>query len=86
MTVCRGPPLYVTSYSFPQLARCADIGVCFQDLLYLLVTDQGFLREPRVVWETLASTDGAGQFVDGNFEPLSPEQPPASSPQQVDHE
>ncbi|XP_043221055.1 ubiquitin carboxyl-terminal hydrolase MINDY-1-like isoform X2 [Amphibalanus amphitrite] len=58
----------------------------YQDQLYLLVTDQGFLREPRVVWETLSSTDGAGQFVNGNFEPLSPERPPASGPEQVDHD
>ncbi|XP_037092601.1 ubiquitin carboxyl-terminal hydrolase MINDY-2-like [Pollicipes pollicipes] len=59
-----------------------------QDQLYLLVTDQGFLREPRVVWETLNSTDGAGQFVNGQFEPLAAEPPPPPPPgaEQVDRD
>ena len=38
----------------------------FQNL-YLLVTDQGFLKEPSVVWETLSGLDGNGQFVDQHF-------------------
>ena len=33
----------------------------------MLVTDQGFLKESRVVWETLNSIDGDNQFVDENF-------------------
>ncbi|PKK18290.1 family with sequence similarity 63, member A [Columba livia] len=32
--------------------------------LYLLVTDQGFLREDGVVWETLHSVDGDSCFCD----------------------
>ena len=36
-------------------------------VLYLLVTDQGFLKEPKVVWETLSSIDGDGHFVDEKF-------------------
>uniref|UniRef100_A0A5S6R2W6 Ubiquitin carboxyl-terminal hydrolase n=1 Tax=Trichuris muris TaxID=70415 RepID=A0A5S6R2W6_TRIMR len=35
--------------------------------LYLLVTDQGFLKEPNYVWETLNSTDGNSHFVDSDF-------------------
>lgn len=30
--------------------------------LYLLVTDQGYLREPGVVWERLSGIDGDTQF------------------------
>ena len=33
----------------------------------MLVTDQGFLKEPSVVWETLNSIDGDGHFVDSDF-------------------
>ncbi|CDW52865.1 protein FAMb; protein FAMa [Trichuris trichiura] len=35
--------------------------------LYLLVTDQGFLKEPNYVWETLDSIDGNSHFVDSDF-------------------
>ena len=31
------------------------------------MTDQGFLKEPQVVWETLNTIDGDIQFVDENF-------------------
>ncbi|QQP36533.1 YPL191C, partial [Caligus rogercresseyi] len=55
--------------------------------LYLLVTDQGFLKEASVVWETLDSVDGDITFVDEGFKIVShsPEQqssqyPPTSSP------
>jgi len=40
--------------------------------LFLLVTDQGFLKEPRVVWETLSSIDGDGHFVDDKFVTVPP--------------
>lgn len=46
--------------------------------LFLLVTDQGFLREPSVVWETLLNVEGDGNFVNAEFktyrkpEPLAP--------------
>ena len=30
--------------------------------LYLLVTDQGYLREPHVVWERLSGIDGDTAF------------------------
>ncbi|XP_076450790.1 ubiquitin carboxyl-terminal hydrolase MINDY-1-like [Babylonia areolata] len=35
--------------------------------LFLLVTDQGFLTESKVVWETLSNVDGDCHFVDANF-------------------
>ena len=38
----------------------------FQEL-FLLATDQGFLKEPKVVWETLNTIDGDIQFVNENF-------------------
>ena len=38
-----------------------------QNELFLLVTDQGYLRESRVVWETLANVEGDGHLVDSEF-------------------
>ncbi|NXV90882.1 MINY1 hydrolase, partial [Calonectris borealis] len=38
-----------------------------QGHLYLLVTDQGFLQEERVVWESLHSVDGDSCFCDTEF-------------------
>ncbi|NXP14503.1 MINY1 hydrolase, partial [Thinocorus orbignyianus] len=35
--------------------------------LYLLVTDQGFLQEERVVWESLHNVDGDSCFCDTHF-------------------
>uniref|UniRef100_A0A0N5AT07 Ubiquitin carboxyl-terminal hydrolase n=1 Tax=Syphacia muris TaxID=451379 RepID=A0A0N5AT07_9BILA len=35
--------------------------------LYVLVTDQGYLDEPYVVWETLNCIDGNSSFVDAQF-------------------
>jgi len=40
--------------------------------LLQLVTDQGFLGESNVIWETLGSIDGDGQFVDGLFRTVPP--------------
>ena len=40
--------------------------------LFLLVTDQGYLKEPNVVWETLSSVDGAGHYVDHRFVTFTP--------------
>ncbi|XP_071486356.1 ubiquitin carboxyl-terminal hydrolase MINDY-2-like [Diadema antillarum] len=58
--------------------------------LYVLVTDQGFLTESNVVWETLSNVEGDSYFVDGNFRrrpvssgPLTPP-PPMSTSQQID--
>lgn len=50
-----------------------------KDELFLLVTDQGFLTEDRVIWESLSSVDGDSYFVDAEFRTLpavhSPPQP-----------
>jgi hypothetical protein len=43
-------------YSAGTLAKHSD------GALYLLVTDQGYLREPGVVWERLSGIDGDTQF------------------------
>jgi hypothetical protein len=43
-----------------------------QHELFQLVTDQGFLHEPRVVWETLSNIEGDGLFVDGHFVTVPP--------------
>ena len=48
----------------------------FLQEIFLLVTDQGFLKENSVVWETLNSIDGDGQFVDSEFITA----PPKASP------
>lgn len=38
-----------------------------QGHLYLLVTDQGFLSEERLVWESLHNVEGDGNFCDAHF-------------------
>ena len=38
-----------------------------KSVLYLLVTDQGFLNQPNVVWETLDNIQGDTGFVDQDF-------------------
>ncbi|XP_053857345.1 ubiquitin carboxyl-terminal hydrolase MINDY-1 [Vidua macroura] len=59
-------------------AREGELGVFFRNNhfstmtkhkghLYLLVTDQGFLHEERVVWESLHSVDGDSCFCDAEF-------------------
>ncbi|XP_022095045.1 ubiquitin carboxyl-terminal hydrolase MINDY-2-like isoform X2 [Acanthaster planci] len=40
--------------------------------LCILVTDQGFLTESNIVWETLSSVEGDSGFVDGEFNPSPP--------------
>ncbi|CAH1252037.1 MINDY2 [Branchiostoma lanceolatum] len=57
--------------------------------LFLLVTDQGFLGEPNVVWETLSNVEGDSTFVDADFRTTVPNhggsaQVPLSSQQQID--
>ncbi|XP_024151192.1 ubiquitin carboxyl-terminal hydrolase MINDY-2 isoform X1 [Oryzias melastigma] len=43
--------------------------------LYLLVTDQGFLTEEKVVWESLHNVDGDGNFCDSEFRLRPPSDP-----------
>lgn len=42
--------------------------------LFLLVTDQGFLKESCVVWETLSNIDGDCHFVDDKFVTAPPKE------------
>ncbi|XP_077051305.1 ubiquitin carboxyl-terminal hydrolase MINDY-1 isoform X1 [Siphateles boraxobius] len=52
--------------------------------LYLLVTDQGFLQEESVVWESLHNVEGDGNFCDSDFRLCHPSQKPqAASPPSV---
>ena len=37
----------------------------------MLVTDQGFVSEPKVMWETLANVEGDSHFVDQDFKTYS---------------
>ena len=41
--------------------------------LYLLVTDQGFLHQLDVVWETLENIEGDTVFVDHQLNPVQPD-------------
>lgn len=43
-----------------------------QNELYQLVTDQGFLNESNVIWETLNNIEGDGEFVDHEFSLVPP--------------
>ncbi|XP_028394238.1 ubiquitin carboxyl-terminal hydrolase MINDY-1-like [Dendronephthya gigantea] len=47
--------------------------------LFLLLTDQGFLTEDKIVWQTLSNVDGSGVFVDCNFKSLSMKNEPVQS-------
>uniref|UniRef100_A0A8W8MT13 Ubiquitin carboxyl-terminal hydrolase n=1 Tax=Magallana gigas TaxID=29159 RepID=A0A8W8MT13_MAGGI len=67
-----------------------------QNELFVLVTDQGFLNEKNVVWETLNNVEGDGYFVDAQFhtytkpppisESLAPPPVPPGSEEQVDQD
>ena len=52
----------------------------------MLVTDQGFLTEDRVIWESLSNVEGDSYFVDAEFRLLptaqstAPAQPSAHLP------
>ncbi|ELT98155.1 hypothetical protein CAPTEDRAFT_179036 [Capitella teleta] len=64
--------------------------------LFILVTDQGFLTESNVVWETLSNVEGDGHFVDASFHTYRKSEPsnhtipsstiPVGTPQQVDQD
>ncbi|KAM9494706.1 ubiquitin carboxyl-terminal hydrolase MINDY-1 isoform 2-T4 [Clarias gariepinus] len=51
-----------------------------KDNLYLLVTDQGFLQEDTMVWESLHNVEGDGNFCDSEFRLCHPSQKSASRP------
>lgn len=56
----------------------------FKDQLYLLVTDQGFLTEEKIVWESLHNVDGDGNFCDVDFHLRPPSNPDAVYEGQLD--
>ncbi|KAK9542748.1 hypothetical protein VZT92_000584 [Zoarces viviparus] len=47
----------------------------YKGQLYHLVTDQGFLTEEKVVWESLHNVDGDGNFCDSEFRLRPPSNP-----------
>lgn len=57
-----------------------------QSELFTLVTDQGFLSKPNIVWETLSSVQGDSHFTDGSFRttPHEPIDQCMSQDQQID--
>jgi len=63
-----------------------------QGELFLLVTDQGYLHESRVIWETLSNVEGDGHLVSAEFRtlaaapPVTPSQVKIGSQEQVDQE
>ncbi|KAJ3608890.1 hypothetical protein NHX12_023419 [Muraenolepis orangiensis] len=61
-----------------------------QGHLYLLVTDQGFLGEEGMVWESLHNVEGDGNFCDSDFRlchpPQRTPQPPLQDQRQIDQD
>ncbi|CAL8396446.1 unnamed protein product [Gadus morhua 'NCC'] len=61
-----------------------------QGHLYLLVTDQGFLGEEGLVWESLHNVEGDGNFCDADFRlchpPQRTPQPPLQDQRQIDQD
>ena len=49
------------NYDCKQAPSCNTFFPTLQEL-FLLVTDQGYLKESNVVWETLSSIDGDGHL------------------------
>ncbi|XP_051778734.1 ubiquitin carboxyl-terminal hydrolase MINDY-1 isoform X2 [Erpetoichthys calabaricus] len=54
-----------------------------KDHLYLLVTDQGFLQEENLVWESLHNVEGDGNFCNSEFRLNHPPDTVALQPQPV---
>uniref|UniRef100_A0A1E1XCN1 Ubiquitin carboxyl-terminal hydrolase n=1 Tax=Amblyomma aureolatum TaxID=187763 RepID=A0A1E1XCN1_9ACAR len=57
-----------------------------KDRMYQLVTDQGFLNEADVVWETLINCEGDGQFADSEFAINPPKPRCLTTEQQIDQD
>lgn len=68
---------HCTNSMFVYTDKMCVICVCVvsQGQLYLLVTDQGFLTEEKVVWESLHNVDGDGNFCDSEFRLRPPSDP-----------
>jgi hypothetical protein len=71
-TVCLSLCFSICHDCYTVLAHQLLLALCLQNELFQLVTDQGFLHEPRVVWETLSNIEGDGMFVDGRFVTVPP--------------
>lgn len=66
--VLRGTLRDLESCQAPDPALTSGLAVSLlQSHLYLLVTDQGFLQEEQVVWESLHNVDGDSCFCDSDF-------------------
>ncbi|KAG8004796.1 Ubiquitin carboxyl-terminal hydrolase MINDY-1 [Nibea albiflora] len=65
----------------PLLAIMNTLFLRWKGHLYLLVTDQGFLQEERLVWESLHNVEGDGNFCDSDFRLCHPPQraPPSAA-------
>ena len=64
------------------ISFCCCYLYVLQDELFQLVTDQGFLTEDRVIWESLTNVEGDGFFVDAEFRslPVVSSEPPQPTP------
>ncbi len=60
------------NYYYYQVLTACSFSRFVQDELFVLVTDQGFLTESSIVWETLSSVEGDSHFVDGEFNARPP--------------
>ncbi|KAJ8383387.1 hypothetical protein AAFF_G00220870 [Aldrovandia affinis] len=63
-----------TQLSYHGLNNHFSTMIKHKDHLYLLVTDQGFLQEEGVVWESLHNVEGDGNFCDSEFRLCHPPQ------------
>ena len=66
------PPLTVVAVLSLLMCHFICFDFFLQTELFQLVTDQGLLHEPRVVWETLSNIEGDGLFVDSCFVTVPP--------------
>ena len=57
-----------------------------QNELFTLVTDQGFLSKPNIVWETLSNVQGDTHFTDSSFRttPFETNEEQLTEAQQID--
>lgn len=58
---------HIISGQCPARVGLFHLSLSWQSHLYLLVTDQGFLQEEQVVWESLHNVDGDSCFCDSDF-------------------
>lgn len=71
--------LYTLQYHDQTQGVAVNKVLSSQGHLYLLVTDQGFLQEESVVWESLHNVEGDGNFCDSDFRLCNPQRAPSTS-------